>query len=159
MSRMTNTGLPVPADPALGPSIQSGWLVFAGLIVLWAGLWNIGQGALAFFRSDLFANHSVGGPLWVWSILLILFGVLQVVASGAIMSHRSWGRWFGIVTVGLAMSVEPADHRYLWLVVDRPHSGRDPGALRPHRQVAEPTPRHGVTDRTRPTCASRRISG
>jgi hypothetical protein len=105
MSRMTNTGLPVPADPALGPSIQSGWLVFAGLIVLWAGLWNICQGALAFFRSDLFAHHSVGGPLWVWSILLILFGVLQVVASGAIMSHRSWGRWFGIVTVGLAMSV------------------------------------------------------
>jgi hypothetical protein len=105
MARMTNTGLPVPTDHVLGPPIQSGWLAFSGLMVLFAGLWNIFQGALAFFRSDLFANHSVGGPLWVWSILLILFGVLQMVASGAIMSHRSWGRWFGIVTVGLSMFV------------------------------------------------------
>lgn len=104
MARMTNTGMPVDSGPA-GPPIASGWLLFAGLMVLWAGLWNILQGALAFFRPELFSNHTVGGPLSIWAVLLLLFGVLQLVASGAIMSRRSWGRWFGIVTVGLSTFV------------------------------------------------------
>lgn len=102
MARMTNTGMPVSAGPA-GPPIASGWLLFAGLIVLWAGIWNICQGALAFFRPDLVTNHTVGGPVSLWAIILVVFGVLQMIASGAIMSRRSWGRWFGIVTVGFAM--------------------------------------------------------
>jgi hypothetical protein len=101
---MTNTGLPVSAADERPPT-PSGWLLFSALMILWAGIWNIFQAFTGFFRPDLFSNHTVGGPIWLWSILWILFGVLQLAASGAIMTHRSWGRWFGIVTVGLAAFV------------------------------------------------------
>ncbi len=83
--------------------IPDGWLLFSALMILWIGVWNIFQGIFAFFRSAFFIGHPVGGALWIWAILWIVFGVLQMAAGGAIMSHRSWGRWFGIVTVGLSL--------------------------------------------------------
>ncbi len=104
MSRMTSTGLPV-SDATQEPPSQGGWLLFSALMILWAGIWNLFQGFTGFFRSSLLSNHTVGGPLWIWAVLWILFGILQLAASGAIMTHRSWGRWFGIVTVGLSAFV------------------------------------------------------
>lgn len=104
MAGTTNTGLPY-SSVAQGPPTPGGWLLFSGLMILWAGLWNVFQGLTGLFRSSFFFNHTVGGPLWIWGILWIVFGVLQLAASGAIMSSRSWGRWFGIVTVGLSAFV------------------------------------------------------
>lgn len=101
MAQTTNTGLPVSAATDRPPT-QSGWLLFSALVILWAGLWNVFEGVTKFFRPDLFTNHTVGGSLTIWAILWIIFGVVQVAASGAVMTRRPWGRWFGIVTVGLA---------------------------------------------------------
>lgn len=83
------------------PAIPDGWLLFSGLMILFTGIWNLFEGLFAFFRSTWFIGHTVGGALWIWALVWMSFGVLQVLAGLAIMSHRGWGRWFGIVTVGL----------------------------------------------------------
>ncbi|HEY7200457.1 MAG TPA: hypothetical protein VIC57_09610 [Candidatus Dormibacteraeota bacterium] len=95
-----------PADTM--PMVQDGWLLFSALMVLFAGLWNAFEGVLAFFRSTYFIGSAVFGSLWIWAILWVVFGVVQIAAAGAIMSGRSWGRWFGIVTVGLAAFINLA---------------------------------------------------
>ena len=104
MAGMTNTGLPYSAVDQ-GPPMPNGWLLFSGLMILLAGIFNIFEGLTGLFRSSFFFPHTLGGPLWIWAILWIVFGLVQMAASGAIMSHRSWGRWFGIVTVGLSLLV------------------------------------------------------
>ena len=86
-------------------AIPDGWVLFSGLMILWGGVWNIFEGLFAFFRVSFFIGHTIGGSLWIWALLWMLFGVLQMLAAGAVMSRRSWGRWFGIVTVGLATFV------------------------------------------------------
>jgi hypothetical protein len=85
--------------------IPDGWLLFSGMMILFTGIWNLFEGIFAFFRSTWFIGHTIGGSLWIWAIVLIAFGVLQMLAGAAVMSHRGWGRWFGIVTVGLVTFV------------------------------------------------------
>lgn len=98
-----NSGAYSAVDAA--PTIPDGWLLFSALMIVFTGGWNIFEGLFAFFRSTFFIGHAVGGALWIWALLWLVFGVLQMLAGGAIMSHRSWGRWFGIVTVGLVTAV------------------------------------------------------
>ena len=87
------------------PTIPDGWLLFSALMILFTGAWNIFEGLFAFFRSAFFIGHTVGGALSIWAIVWLGFGVLQMLAGGAIMNHRGWGRWFGIVTVGIVTFV------------------------------------------------------
>lgn len=84
------------------PMAQDGWVLFAALMILFAGFWNAFEGVLAFFRSTYFIGSAAFGSLWIWALLWIAFGVVQIAAAGAILSGQSWGRWFGIVTVTLA---------------------------------------------------------
>jgi len=81
---------------------QSGWVLFAGIMMLFSGIWIAFEGVFAFFRSTWFIGSAVFGSLWIWALAWLVFGVLLIAASGAVMSGRSWGRWFGIVVVSLA---------------------------------------------------------
>jgi len=100
------------------PMVQDGWILFAAIMVLFAGLWNAFEGFIAFFRSTYFIGSAVFGDLWIWALLWLAFGVVQIAAAGAIMSGRSWGRWFAIVTVVLAAFVNlMAIGTYPWWAV------------------------------------------
>jgi hypothetical protein len=79
-----------------------GWQAFAAFMILFAGFWNVFEGFFAFFRSSYFIGRAVFGDLWLWALLWMVFGSLQVAAGYAIMSGRTWGRWFGIIVVGLS---------------------------------------------------------
>jgi hypothetical protein len=81
--------------------VSNGWTLFAGVMIGFIGFWNVFQGFLGLFRSTYFIGHPVFGNLWIWALAWILFGLLEVAAGGAVMSGRRWGRWFGIVVVGL----------------------------------------------------------
>ena len=78
-----------------------GWLLFAGLMILFTGFWNIFEGTLVFFRSTFFYANPVLFGLRTWAVVWIGFGILQVAAAYGIMGGRGWARWFGIVIVGL----------------------------------------------------------
>jgi hypothetical protein len=78
---------------------SSGWLVFAGLMIFFTGLWNGFEGFIALFRSAYFSGTPVVGTLVFWSVVWIGLGILQISAAYAIFSGRNWARWFGIVLV------------------------------------------------------------
>lgn len=84
---------------------QSGWVLFSGLMLLFSGMWVTFQGIFAFFRSTYFIGRPVFGDLWIWALAWLVFGLLLMGAGAAVTAGRSWGRWFGIVVVILALLV------------------------------------------------------
>jgi hypothetical protein len=84
---------------------SNGWLVFAGLMIFFVGLWNLFEGFIALFHSSYFNGQPVFGSLVFWSILWITLGVLQMATAYAIFSGRNWARWVGIVLVSLSALV------------------------------------------------------
>jgi hypothetical protein len=83
----------------------SGWLMFAGLMVLFTGFWNVIEGSIAVFRSTYFTGTAVFGSLVFWSLVWFGVGLLALIAGYAIIGGREWGRWAGIVIVILSTIV------------------------------------------------------
>jgi hypothetical protein len=101
--RRAGTGDPYSADAVREAEFEAnGWLLFAGLMILFTGFWNIFEGILVFFRSGFFSSNPVLFGLRTWAVIWIAFGVLEVAAAYGIMGGRSWARWFGVVIVGLS---------------------------------------------------------
>ena len=80
-----------------------GWLTFASVMLMIAGIWNAIEGLLAIGSSRVFVNDEVFvfGDLNTWGWIVVLLGVLQLGAAWAIMDGRSYGRWLGIAVAGL----------------------------------------------------------
>jgi hypothetical protein len=95
----TFTGQPVAsvADDD-GPG---GWMLFASIMILMSGLFNAFEGLIGFFRSTYFIGKPIGGDYWIWALLWLAFGIVEVIAGLAVLSGRAWARWFGIVLVSL----------------------------------------------------------
>jgi hypothetical protein len=79
----------------------SGWVLFASVMILMSGIFNAFYGIIGFFRSTYYIGRPVLGDVWIWALLLLVFGLVQIAAAAAIMSGRAWGRWFGIVVAAL----------------------------------------------------------
>ena len=83
----------------------SSWLMFAGLMVFFTGMWNLIEGSIALFRSTYFAGHAVFGTLAFWSLVWFAVGLLQLVAGYGIMGGRTWARYAGIGIVTISTIV------------------------------------------------------
>ncbi|MFB7125922.1 MULTISPECIES: hypothetical protein [Streptomycetaceae] len=91
----------------------SGWTIFAGVMLITAGLMAIFQGSAAIThdsllvvtRSYVYAMNTEG---WGWIHLIL--GVFVVVAGVAVFSGAAWARIVGLVVAGLGMIAN-----FLWL--------------------------------------------
>jgi hypothetical protein len=99
---------PVTQDigSAHSPSVHTGWATFAGVMFLLVGLWNFVAGFAALARKEyfdqasmLYQNLQVVG--WIW----LGIGVIQVLASYLIFTHRTSGRVLGITLAAVSMLV------------------------------------------------------
>jgi hypothetical protein len=88
-----------PAKPRPAVMPTSGWITFAGVMTIVTGALNALDGFIAIYRTSYFRNLFVYGNLRFWSVVLLVFGAVQILAGFAIMAGRGWGRWFGIITV------------------------------------------------------------
>jgi hypothetical protein len=79
--------------------MPGGWVLYAGLMILFTGVWNTFEGIFAFFRSTYFIGNATFGALWFWAIVWTAFGVLLIAAGSAIMMGQAWARWVAIVVV------------------------------------------------------------
>jgi hypothetical protein len=79
----------------------SGWVMFSAVVILINGAFNVFDGFVGFFRAAYYIGSPFAGSLWIWALLWLAFGVLELVAGLAIISGRSWARWFGIAVVAL----------------------------------------------------------
>jgi hypothetical protein len=84
-------------------STLSGWWVFAGVLLLIAGVLNIIWGIAAIGDSKFFtanATYIVSG-LHTWGWITLILGVLELIAAFSLWSGGEFGRWFGIFIAGL----------------------------------------------------------
>jgi hypothetical protein len=80
-----------------------GLVLFAGVLLLVAGFWNMIYGIAAIANSHVFAAnaHYVIGDLRAWGWVTLIISVLQLVAAGGILAGNQLARWFAVAVVGL----------------------------------------------------------
>jgi len=87
------------ADPDKG----SGWLLFAGIMIVMVGILNVIYGIAAIGDAHFFiANQRyILSDLNTWGWVMLILGALQVLAAFSIWSGGGFGRWFGIGVAAL----------------------------------------------------------
>jgi hypothetical protein len=93
---------PRAADPM--EERGAGWLLFAGIMMIVAGVLNVIYGIAAIDDSTFFVNDAqfILSGLNTWGWIVLVLGVLQLFAAFSIWQGGSYGRWFGIFAAGLS---------------------------------------------------------
>jgi hypothetical protein len=81
-----------------------GWLAFAGVMLLFAGILNFIWGIAAIDDSAFFTDEGryvIFDDLNTWGWFLLIVGVLQVIAAVSIWNRGTFGTVVGIVSAGL----------------------------------------------------------
>jgi hypothetical protein len=96
--------------PAAGGSYESetegsGWVAFAGVMILFAGILNVIWGIAAIDGSSFFTDEGryvIITDLNAWGWFFLIVGLLQLVAAFSIWSRHMYGRIIGVATAGLS---------------------------------------------------------
>ena len=82
----------------------SGWLAFAGVLLLIVGSLNVIQGIAAISGSRFFVHdtHYVFANLNTWGWIALCVGAVQVAIGLGVMVRNQLARWSGIVVLSLA---------------------------------------------------------
>lgn len=78
----------------------AGWILFAWLMLLTAGVMGIIDGIVGLSQSSFFTDvgaHYVASNLTTWAWVALIVGVLEIIAAGSVLRGGSFGRWFGIL--------------------------------------------------------------
>ena len=80
-----------------------GLILFAGVLLLVSGFWNLIYGIAAIAQSHVFvANaHYVFGNLRAWGWVTLIFAILVLAAGGGVMVGNQLARWFAVAVLGL----------------------------------------------------------
>jgi hypothetical protein len=100
---MTESRLSV-ADTGRAPSRGTGWVAFAGVMLLLVGAFNVVVGLVALFRSDLFVAAPAGllvFSLTGWGWVHLIGGVLLVITGLGVFSGNAIARVAAVVLAGL----------------------------------------------------------
>jgi len=82
----------------------SGWISFAGLMIIIIGGLDFFEGLIAVIRGEYYAvtaTQIVVVDLTTWGWVMMIWGVILVLAGFGILSGASWARWFSIVVLSL----------------------------------------------------------
>jgi hypothetical protein len=96
--------------PAAGGSYEpetegSGWVAFAGVMILFAGILNVIWGIAAIDGSSFFTDEGryvIITDLNAWGWFYLIIGLLQLVAAFSIWSRHMYGRIIGVATAGIS---------------------------------------------------------
>lgn len=83
---------------------RSGWVTFAGVLLMIAGVLNVIWGIAAIADSSFFVEDTryILSGLNTWGWVALILGILQVFAAFSLWSGGLYGRVFGIGTAGLS---------------------------------------------------------
>jgi hypothetical protein len=96
--------------PAAGGSYEpetegSGWVAFAGVMILFAGILNVIWGIAAIDGSSFFTDEGryvIITDLNAWGWFFLIVGILQLIAAFSIWNRHMYGRIIGVLTAGLS---------------------------------------------------------
>src|SRR5687768_1574243 len=82
-----------------------GWVGFASLMLIMAGVFHLIAGFVALFQEDVFLATS--SALWVfdysqWGWIHMIWGVITIAAAGSLMQGKAFGRSFAVVVAVLS---------------------------------------------------------
>jgi len=80
-----------------------GLIIFASVLLLVVGSFNLIYGIAAIAKSNVFvANaHYVFGDLRSWGWVTLILGGLQVLAGLGVLTGNPFARWFGVAVIAL----------------------------------------------------------
>ncbi|MCZ4122271.1 DUF7144 family membrane protein [Streptomyces sp. H39-S7] len=87
-------------------SEQSGWIVFAAIMMIFSGAMAILEGISAIAKDDLFVrttNYAFAFNLTSWGWIHLIVGIVVLLAGCALFSGALWARGVGIVLAGLSL--------------------------------------------------------
>jgi hypothetical protein len=92
-----------------------GWAAMAGILMVIVGAFKAFSGVIGLFNDQWIvrgfnAYYFIDLTALAWWYIII--GVILVLAGLAAMQMKAWGRWVGVIAVGLAMISE-----LMWLPV------------------------------------------
>jgi hypothetical protein len=85
-----------------------GWVAFAGIMILLAGILNVIYGIAALDNSAFFTDEGryvIFDDLNTWGWFILIVGVVQLFAAFSIWSGGEFGRLIGIASAGFSALV------------------------------------------------------
>lgn len=84
----------------------TGWVYFAGILMVIMGILSAVQGLTALLRGSFYTAHQ--GTLIVfnmttWGWVHLILGIVVLMAGSAVMNGRTWGRVIGILLAGFSL--------------------------------------------------------
>lgn len=82
----------------------AGWILFAGIMLLVAGVLNVIYGIAAIDKANFFVEEQkfIISDLQTWGWITLVLGAIQGIAAFSIWNGNQFGRWFGIAAAGLS---------------------------------------------------------
>jgi hypothetical protein len=83
---------------------RSGWVTFAGVLLMINGVLSVIYGIAAIGNSRFFVHgtHYIVSNLKTWGWITLIVGILQVLAAGSLWAGGLYGRIFGIGAASLS---------------------------------------------------------
>ena len=80
-----------------------GLVLFAGVLLLVSGFWNLIYGIAGIANSHVFVAHAhyVFGNLRAWGWITLIFAILLLIAGGGVIAGNQLARWFAVAVLGL----------------------------------------------------------
>jgi hypothetical protein len=82
----------------------SGWISFAGLMIIIIGGLDFFEGLIAVIRDQYYVvtpQQIVVFDLTTWGWIMMIWGVILLFAGFGLLSGATWARWFSIVVLSL----------------------------------------------------------
>jgi hypothetical protein len=87
----------------------TGWISFAGLIMVVIGALDFFEGLIAVIRGQYFVltpNQIIVFDLKTWGWLTLIWGIVLALVGFALLGGAGWARWFAIVVGSLNFIVQ-----------------------------------------------------
>lgn len=79
-----------------------GWLVFASIMLVLAGIYNVIWGITALAKKEFLEAQFLFANFTAWGIFWLIIGVIAVIAGFAVLNKSQWARWFGIIMASIS---------------------------------------------------------
>ena len=76
----------------------TGWIAFAGTMLILVGCFNVIDGIAALANSDYLVNQLLFSNLHAWGWFFLIWGAIQIVTGFAIYSGAGWAAIVGVVS-------------------------------------------------------------
>jgi len=79
-----------------------GWLIFASIMLVLAGIYNFIWGITALVKDDYLVSQFLFANLTFWGWFWLIIGVIAVIAGFSVLNKSQWARWFGIIIASIS---------------------------------------------------------